>query len=725
MNKTLKKIKDTIIYILRSRTFYVGLGIVVAMAAITARLYFLQIVQGQQYLSDAATVSKTILKRDTPRGNIYDRNGILLAANRVAYKVQMVNVKRDQSFRDSMYLSLIELFDENKEDYYNPFEKYLVYPIEWSDSLKGDENQAKRAKWINEISLKKSDRDKIKTAKDAFDYLRNTVFKFEEKYTDEQAYKIMIIRYQTYTQGLSTLVPMTLANDISAETMQIIEARHLDFPGVYTEEVYYRDYIHDETLSHLIGYVRAISSEEYESMKDEGYTKDSIIGKAGIERAAESLLRGTMGTRTVYQDMDTGIVKELESTEPVPGSDIYLTIDSNLQRVAYDALVKTIGDIREMRDDKKNFGDVKAGSVVVTNVRTGEVIAMANYPTYDNKIFLAPSSDEEAQKAITDLFMDPDGTSPSLNRATQGLYPVGSTFKPLVSVAALEEGVLTPYQRINCTGKLEIGNRIHKCNSVHRETDLIKALSESCNVFFYTTSIRLGIDKIDRWAKEFGLGEKTGIEITEYAGYRNNKETMKIKETDIHHIWSDSDTAQASIGQLYNLFTPLQVSNYAATLSNGGYLNTPHLMKSAVTKEGQVTYFTAPRKKHILKDTTLSAVRQGMVQMSRINSKAKSEFSGFPDGFVAGKTGTPQTGLEAFGRSSHSVYMCYAPANDPQISIGVIIEYGASGANSIAVAGEILRAYFGDSTSSNNYWSRQEGLSFGLEFRNFENMIKG
>lgn len=724
MNKLfLNSLKERLAKIFKSRIFYVGLGITVAMTAISARLYYLQIVQGEQHKDNAATINKVVLYTETPRGNIYDRNGILLATNRVAYKVQMVNVDRDQSFRDEMYLKVINLLDEMGEDYNNPLKRYIDYPIAWGSYLEGEENEDRRKAWINGIALRKSDRDKINTAKDAFDYLRNVVFKFDESYTDEEAYKIMILRYQTYTMGLSYMVPLTIADDVSSKTMEIIEARHLEFPGIYTEEVYYREYVHDETLSHIIGYVRAINSEEYEALKDQGYDRNSLIGKNGIERAAESLLRGVKGTRTVYQDIDTGIVRELSSTEPIPGHDIYLTIDVNLQRAAYDALVKTIEDIIARKDNKKNFGDAKAGSVVVTDVRTGEVLAMANYPTYDNKIFLAPSSDEEAQRAITELFQDPD--SPSLNRATQGLYPVGSTFKTLVAIAALEEGVMTPYQKIKCLGMIEVNNRVHRCNAYHYDIDMVRAIAESCNVYFYETGIKTGIKNLDKWAKAFGLGEKTGIEIPEYAGYRNNEETMKLMESDIYHVWTPSDTAQASIGQLYNLFTPIQLSNYAAAIANGGYLNKPRLIAASVSNSGHVEKYEAERKNIGVKEETLKVVQEGMITMSKLSGIAKREYRGFPDGFAAGKTGTPQTGLEAFGRSSHSVYICYAPSDNPEIAISVVIEYGASGSNSIAVAGEVLRAYYGDTGLGEGLPARKDGLGFGDGFRNFKSLIQG
>lgn len=681
--------------------FYAGLMVFVVSAVVIGRLYDLQIRQGAALDSQAGqtTLSTAELTVKARRGDIYDRNGVLLATTRVAYQVNMVNYKMDQPLRDAMYLSLIQLFEQNNDVYTNNLKRYITPDLEWGTAFDGENREKALNNWLNTIvsGFSKSDKDDIKTARDAYEYLRNKVFKLDEKYTDAEAYKIMIIRYQTHFFGLSYLTPTTIATDVCKETMEYLSARYFEFPGITTEEAYYRVYVDDAAASHVIGYVRAISDSEYQEMKDQGYSNDDIIGKLGIEKAAEADLRGVNGTRVVYRDAN-GIVRTESYTPPVRGNDVYLTIDYNLQKECVAILEETLAQIAAGKNGYNNFGDAEAGSVVVMNVRTAEVIAMANYPYYDNSIFIAPSTDKEAQQAIVDLFADP--TSPSLNRATQGLYPVGSTIKPLVSIAAMMEGKISVSQTINCTQTIQIGSQKHSCLGYHGQIALRSAIARSCNVYFYEAGIRTGIDTLDAWIKKFGLGEKTGIEIGEYAGSRSNEETMKLREEDTTHVWSDSDTAQTAIGQLYTLFTPLQLCNYTAAIANGGQLKTPYLIKSIVNGEGTIVSDNTAKAENStdlgISTYVMNSVKDGMKAMVAESGTAQSAFSKLPYGFVAAKTGTPETGLEAFGESSHSVLICYAPADDPEIAISIVLEHGVFGSNALPAAGRIMEAYFGD-----------------------------
>lgn len=687
--------------ILTSRHFYAGMLVVIVSAVMIGRLYGLQIIQGDALNSQAGqtAVSTAELTIKARRGNIYDRNGVLLATTRVAYRVNMVNYKMEQEKRDQMYLSLVELFETNNDVYTNTLKRYITPSIEWGAAFTGENKDKALNNWLNTIvsGLSKSDKEDIKTARDAFDYLRNKVFKLDEQYTDEQAYKIMIIRYQTHFFGLSYLRPTEIATDVCAETMEYLSARYFDFPGITTEEVYYRVYVDAAEASHLLGYVRAISDSEYEEMKDLGYTKDDLIGKLGIEKAAEAELRGVNGTKVVYRDTN-GIVRTQSYTAPIKGNDVYLTIDYALQKQCAAILKESLAEIAANKNDVDNFGDANAGSVVVMDVHTADVIAMANYPYYDNSIFIAPSTDQEAQQAIVDLFADP--TSPSLNRATQGLYPVGSAIKPLVAVAAMMEGKLSATQSIFCGQTMQVGTQTHSCLGYHGNIALKNALTQSCNIYFYQAGIATGIMALDAWAKKFGLGEKTGIEISEYAGSRSNEETMKLREEDNTHVWSDSDTAQTSIGQLYTLFTPIQLCNYTAALANGGKLKTPHLIGSILNGDGEVVFDSAQKS---IQDTdlgvtayVLNSVREGMKSMAANNYYAKLALKKFPVGFVAAKTGTPQTGMEALGQSSHAVLICYAPADDPEIAVSVVLEHGAYGSAAFSAVGKIMEFYFAD-----------------------------
>ena len=561
--------------LLKNRFFYLALAVLVLMGIIGIKLYSLQIVNGSSYDKMVTTRNQATVLLDARRGNIYDKNGVLLAGSEVTYKLQMTYVDKPQAERDNMYLRLINLLESNGDTCVNKLAQYIGPDLEWGRSLAGDENSVKRSAWISTIVKRRADKERIETAMDAFRYLRNELFEIADSYNNADAYKIMTIRYATRTEGLNTMTPMTLSESISEKSMIAIENGFLAFPGVYTDVSYKRVYYHTDVTSHIVGYVRKIDAEEYAAHSGEGYSMEDIIGKVGIEASCESILRGTKGKRELFYDRDTGRVRTVSYTEPKSGSDVYLTIDVQLQRIAYNALIDNIEQIKETADPTDgNYGDANAGSVVMEDARTGKIIAMASYPSYDSNIFVAPSGDAEAQEAIIALYADEN--SPSLNRATQGIYPIGSTFKPIDAVAALEVGLpggRWHYEK--CTGLMVLDDMNHRCLAVHGSLGMDMAFTVSCNMYFQQIALLdgVGIENLDRYAKMFGLGEKTGIEINEYAGYRSNRETMELKETDKSHVWSDSDTAQTAIGQLYTQITPLQLCNYAAALGNGGYRN--------------------------------------------------------------------------------------------------------------------------------------------------------
>lgn len=705
--------------LLKDRHFYLVLLVLVVLTAVVVRLYILQIVEGETHEDEATVNSLVAVKIEAPRGNIYDRNGVLLATTYTEYDVKMTYVATPQAERDRMYLELINLLEENGESHIKSISMYLSSPDTWSRSL--EEDESKRSRWINEFAIKKSDRDDIKTARDAFDYLKDRVLEIGKEYTDEEAFKIMEIRYETYRYGLSSLSPMTIAEGISEETMSQIEARHIEFAGITTTPVYKRQYVNAEHVGNIIGYVRAISNEEYEEMKSEGYSFDDIVGKTGIEKAEEKTLAGTKGVSYVYYDRATSTVKEYSRTDPVPGNDIHLTIDVNLQKIAYEALEESIKKIASEKDGISNFGDANAGTVIVENVKTGEILSMVSYPTYDINLFISSPDDPDAQKAILDLFASKD--APTVNRATQGLYAIGSTFKPVVASAALEKGVINIDTKYMCEGSVIIANRLHNCLRAHGEINVVTAIRQSCNVFFQRAAIETGINTLDTWAEAYGLGSATGIEIAEAIGNRSNPETMRLKEEDASHIWTDSDTAQSAIGQLYTLFTPIQLVNYTSALANGGYLNTPYLVDTVVSQDGRIVLDKQPERTKIsLRPATLDIIRQGMCEMINNNDVAQVEMKAFPKNYVAGKTGTPETGYEAYGQSSNSVFICYAPADDPEIAISVVIERGAWGTNAIATAARILEAYFSEDISGNSEQARDEGLIIGPEFRDLRRL---
>ena len=685
--------------LLTNRYLYIGFAVLICMFMIGLKLYRLQIVNGEAYEAKVQTKNMASVTLDARRGNIYDRNGVLLAGSRTAYKLQLTYVNRPQAERDAMYLSLLNLLEKNGDSYDNQLEPYINSAFQWGQALSGDENITKRSSWIKTIVKNKEDKDKLNTPREVFNYMRETVFEIESSYTDLEAYKIMTIRYATRLNGLSTLVPMTLSDDISEESMRAIETGYLSYPGVYTDITYKRIYYYPEFTSHIVGYVRNIDEEEYEELKDQGYSHTDLVGKIGIEKACESLLRGQDGYRTVFYDSEAGTVRTSETVEPVHGDDVYLTIDINYQKTAYEAVIANINNARALKNPADtNYGDACAGCAVMEDVNTGAILAMANYPSYDNNWFIAPSSDRAAQEAIEQMFADVN--SPGLNRATQGLYPVGSTFKPVSAIAAMEtKSISGRWQQETCTGVLVLEGMEHKCLGTHGTITMDAAFAFSCNSYFQQLALTdgVGVENLDRYAKMLGLGEKTGIEIGEYAGYRSNRETMTIKETDKTHIWGISDTAQTAIGQLYTQFTPLQLCNYAAALGNGGYRNQPTLILKSVAADGTVTENQYNnRVKLDISDETLNIVKSGMKSVvDTKTTSAHAAFKNFPEGFVAAKTGSPQTGMEALGQSSHSTVISYAPADKPEVAVSIFVEHGAWGRNSLPTVATMLAEYFG------------------------------
>lgn len=697
--------------LLKNRYFYIGIIVAAITAAMLLKLVNLQIVNGSVLDYYASRGYYSVRTIEAQRGKIYDRNGKLIAYNRTGYNVQVVknSENSDWAKRDQIYYNLLKIFEKNGDSIENLLKKYITPEIEFGVLIDDDDDPDEldmRKNWIryvieDQFDIKYEDIDQLKTARDVFSYFRKELFEISEEYDETDAYNIMAIRFTILMNGgISNTTPQVIATDVSEETMSEIETRHLEFPGVSTKEVYFRQYNDPQTIAHILGYVRAMSEEEYEEIyKESGYSKNEIVGKEGIEKAAEKYLRGTKGSETIYIDKDGRELGEVSKTPAVAGEDIYLTIDLDLQEAAIKAMEKHIARIRSEKDDEKNFGDCVGGAIVVMDINSGDVLASVSYPDFDPNIFLAPSSDAEAQQAITDLYTDTE-KSASLNRATQGLYAPGSVFKPIVAIAALEEGKITKDTTCYCNREGVYANFRLTCLGRHGNLDLIQAIVKSCNIYFYDVGVETGISVIDQYAKAFGLGENTGIEISEYQGARSNEETMRDKEIDLTHVWSAADTAQTSIGQLYCQFTPMQMARYAAALGNGGNLITPHLIQKRVAADGTVVETEKQSSKiEGLSEENLAIIKEGMIGV--VGDTSSSIYSYFKDfGFdIAGKTGTPETGLESQNQSSNGTFICYAPADNPEIAVSVVLEHGVWGTNAAILASDVLAEYFGTNDS--------------------------
>jgi penicillin-binding protein 2 len=690
---------------LKQRYVILSLGFIAFFFIIIFRLFNLQIVEGEKYVTDAQTKLLKEADVEAPRGKILDRYGVPIAVNRQGFSIYIAKTEITTSEMNDMLLQLWTLLEKNNENHVDTFEKYMtIDPIAFNDM-----SEDEIVKWqtnSDRLNIKKED---VKyDARELFDYLRNEKFKIDPSLSDEQAYAIMTLRYEILINNwnFSTGGTVALARDVSMDTVSEIEERRHEFPGIFTTTEPVRVYNDAYDVAHVLGYIRRINSSQYDSLKDEGYDNDDLIGQTGVEKTAERYLRGRNGKMSIEIDDSGRLTRKNTTVEPVPGSDVVLTIDRNLQKVAMESLAR---NIERIRNDKNgpNYGDAFAGAAVALDVNSGEVLTMVSYPSFSPEIFLAGSEDKEAQRAIIELNKDENNLKALLNRAIQENYAPGSTFKPLTAIAALEKGVITPESNNRVDrGTLYIGGRrlfcLEKPDYGHGVLSLKKALETSCNVYFYQVGTETGIETLTYWANNFGLGKKTGIDLpNEVSGTMSSIELKKQLRND---IWRPADTAQVSIGQYDNSFTPLQLANYIATIANGGKLYKPHVIKEVIRYDGSVVNKNEPSYTQLpLKDTTIAAVKKGMVAVtSSIDGTAKKSFEGLPFE-VAGKTGSAQT-KSGGGRSPNGLFVCYAPADDPKIAIAVIVERGVWGSNVAPVARDIIDEYFGlkaaDSRSS-------------------------
>lgn len=517
------------------------------------------------------------------------------------------------------------------------------------------------------------------------------------RYTEAEARLLAGIRYGMTLAEFSAYNPYTFATDISEELLAAIKEAGNRLPGVDAEAAPVRKYLTGDLAAHVLGVTGSISAEEYNSMKtqDKAYSADNpagyrisdTIGKSGIERAFEEELRGQNGRRTVLQDQQGNVIAVEDTVEAIPGHTVQLTLNQELQAAAQKALEDRIRYLNQNAPATRGK-EAEAGAAVALNVKTGAVLAMASYPDYDLNDYYNNYSAMLSQTP-----------SPLINRATQGLYTVGSTYKPAVAVAALDSGIVTRSSTIRCDGIYTFYSDYQPgCQGVHGHATVIDALRVSCNVFFYDMGRQMGIEAINEYSHALGLGHSTGIEIPELAGQLSSPETRAA----IGEDWYDSYDLQSAIGQLDNQFTMLQMASYAATLANRGERMQVHLVDKIWDYSMQnVLYEAAPTVVDSIEadDAVWDTVREGMVRSCYAGGTSYGTW-GTTRGqtwsmygvniVVAGKTGSPQRGDGLV----NSCFICYAPAEDPEIAVAVMIEKGYEGDRAAPVAKDILTEYF-------------------------------
>lgn len=631
-----------------------------------ARLIIIQIIV-PDYIRDRLPVGNTsnqIVK--ATRGEIVDRNGVPLVSNTLGYDVVIDMVQFPRAERNDIILRLIGLFQENGAEWNDNLPITRTTPYTFLEGRDADISRLKEHLGIQPY-----------TSVD--DTLHHLIELYSlEDYPPQEQRLIAGVRYEMEQRGFAINILYTFANDIGIDMVLKIKERSYQLSGVDIQESAKRNYDHGDIAPHIIGRTGPLYKEDLDLIKNKGYALDDTIGKSGIELAMEDELRGQNGERVISLDANGRVISAVETTPPEPGNTVVLTIDSHLQELAQKALEAQIKILNRTAAAGEGR-EADYGAVVVLNNRTGQVLAAATYPSYNQTTY---SGDYAA------LLNDPG--QPLYNRALMGLYAPGSTFKPMVATAALATGTIQPSETVSC-GMVytRFPDYQPRCLSAHGNIGLTTALSVSCNIFFYDVGYRTGIDNLDAYAKAYGLGEPTGIEVSERVGHRSNPETLM--ET-TGEVWGGGSLLQTSIGQLAVAYTPVQMANYAATIANRGDRMKVTLVQELrdYAQEHVVQPFEPVVADRVnARPEDFEAVVRGMVAASRSGSAVR-HFGNYPFD-VASKTGTPETSTDL----QNSTFICFGPAEDPEIAIFVIIEKGWHGYTAAPVAREIMDEYFG------------------------------
>ncbi len=666
-------------------TFVYIIGIILLI-----QLFNLQIVHGKEYRE----TSNTRLTRESvlqaARGSITDRSGIELAGNKTGYNLELYKSKIDTNTLNNTILKMVNVLEQNQDKYVDNF-PISVEPFSFTLDTEEKQKKWKKANKIEEDA----------TVEECFNFFKDK-YKIENENVQEVR-KIIAIRYQISQEGYSSTKSITISTDISEQSTHIFAEQSDEFPGITTIVQPIRTYPKGSLAGHILGYVAKISETELKAEEGNGYDQNDMYGRSGIELVAEKYLRGKDGIKQIDMAVDGTVTGEYISEEAIAGADVVLTIDANLQAVTEEALKNNIEKIAS-----GGFGeayDTKSGAMVVMNVKTGEILAMASYPTIEPSKFIGGIS-----QADWDYYRDEDQTNgrPLINKAIAGTYPPGSIFKMVTAIAGLQTGAITTTTKINDTGIYRgVANTNPVCwiwTSKHRGhgyLNVSQAIQHSCNYFFYEVGNRIGIDNLAKYSKYFGLGSKTGIELTEERSGTLNERTEGT-------TWYPGNTLSAAIGQLNNSFTPIQMAKYASMLANGGKKVNPTIIKAIRNQDGTEVSKTELEKyineKFGIKPSeeeeleinqdNLKAILEGMRSVtSDTGGTAYSVFKNFSIE-VGGKTGSAQTGSSSTSKV-HGWFLGFAPFDNPEIAVVIVIDNGGHGSYTAEAARDVIAQYFG------------------------------
>lgn len=661
------------------------------------KLFSLQIVHGAEYREQSNTRLTRESTLEASRGAILDKTGAPLVTSTMRFSLEMYKTKVDNNTLNEDILNMIKVLEKYEASYVDSF-PISINPYEFKISDQALTN------WKKANNL-----DENITAQEAFDKFVNK-YKIQNTNNIEEIRKIIAIRYEISQKGYSSTKAITISKNISREAVAEFSENSSKFSGLNIVVQPVRSYTSESLASHILGYASQINAEEYETRKDT-YDQNDLIGKTGIEYVFEEYLKGKKGVKQIDMSVDGSTTAEYISKEAIAGSDIVLTIDANLQKVTEEALRNNIQKIAT-----GGFGkayDAKAGACVVMNVKNGEILAMASYPDYNPADFVGGISTENWAK-----YRDNEA-KPLVDKAIQNSYSPGSTFKMITAIAGLESGAINLNTRINDTGVYtkyaNVGITMNcwvyaDYHRGHGNINVSQAIEQSCNYFFYETADRMGIDKLVQVAKYFGLGGKTGIELQgETAGVLASRES-KAKLHPNSTNWNPGDSLNAAIGQGDNEFSPVQMARYISMLANGGHRVSPTIIKTIrnadgteVAKEEIEKFVNAKlgiQEENVeeinINQNYLNAILQGMKSVTSDSAgTAYSIFRNFNIS-VGGKTGS----AEAPGNKVNAWFVGFAPFENPEIAIVVMVENGSHGNYTAEVVRNIMAEYFGMNTQN-------------------------
>ena len=666
----------------------------VVFALYALRLIFLQLVHGEEFAAQATSTTEYRFNVTAARGDIVDSAGRRIATSTTSYNVELSKLLIGDNDLNETIRSAVEILQANGET--------------WNDSLLIGYADESGSYSFTGDPASETDQNAIAAVKEALglqqyatadDVMARLIEKYQlEDYAPAWQRILGGIHYQMEQEAFSNVNNFTLAENVSDKTVATVKEHSLTLPGVEIAQTSVRSYADGTILPHVLGRVGKITAEMWRvtdengqvtyPLRDKGYAMNDVIGISGLESAYEDELRGQDGVETITRDSDGVIIDTSVTTEPQPGKTVMLTINSEFQKAVDEALARNVQRIAATYDV-----DASAGAVVVIDVKTGGILACSNYPSYDQNLYSTQYAEYSANPGL-----------PLYNRALQGLYTPGSTYKPSVAIAALLSGVIDRSSTVNCTGVYNYYKDYHPRCTQHGHSgnvDVVTALKWSCNIFFYDVGRRTTSDVYDSYAYRLGLGVPTGVEVSESTGRLTTKEDAN---------YTESLEVQAAIGQGNTVVTPVQLATYAATIANKGVRYRTHFVKALLdTNTGEVLEETQPEIVDVIEDDkgAFDIVEEGMVGVSQ----TIAELANYPY-TIACKTGTPQRsdGYKVGNTTKYytnSTMIAYGPVEDPQIAVGIVVEYGGGGSRTGELVTDIFNAYFFE--RSNSMTPVQEG----------------